>query len=312
MQVPYSFHISSKRHALTTTNKIAQVSRHNLRLYKSTEYRQEDIEVLRGSDKSILEDVKAIYHEEFDDIVKEFDASQKRSDRKIGDYLTHLSNQSQDIAVEIIIQIGDKEYWKDKTIEEKKQMKAIYEAQIGELERLCPDFKIASAVLHLDESSPHVHLCGVPIAHGYKKGLSKRVSKTKIFTRESLSMLQDKMREHAKNFLEQLAIKMDFKPKEKGRNHDIPKHALDEYYQVINDTQQKQAHLFELDANLREKNKSLRRLDKDINARYTDLQKLDSFEELRAIYQKAYGEYFELEFEALERSRSRNKNITHD
>ncbi len=301
MQVPYSFHISSKRHALTTTTKIAEVSRHNLRLYKSTEYRQEDIEVLRGSDKSILEDVKAIYHKEFDDIVKEFDASQKRSDRKIGDYLTHLSNQSQDIAVEIIIQIGDKEYWKDKTIEEKRQTKALYEAQISELERLCPDFKIASAVLHLDESSPHVHLCGVPIAHGYKRGLSKRVSKTKIFTRESLSMLQDKMREHAQKLLESMSITI--KPKEKGRNYDLPKALLADYYKLQEATQ-------ELDENLRERNKNLHKLNAQIGKRFEEMHKLDVFEELCDIYKKAYGEYFELEL--LEREREKNKSFGHE
>ncbi len=312
MQVSYSFHISSKSHALTTADKIAHVSRHNLRNYKSADYRKEDIEVIRGSDKSILEDVRAIYHREFDEAIKEYNSRQKRSDRLITDYLNELSKKQSDVACEIIIQIGDMNYWADKTTVEKRHMSQVFKSQLNELERLCPDFKIANAVIHYDEKSPHMHVVGVPVAQGYSKGLFKRVAKTRVFTRESLSTLQDSMREHAKNLLEQLSIKIDFKPKEKGRNKDIPKYVLNAYYQVIHDTKQKQDHIWELDANLREKNKSLRRLDKDINARYTDLQKLDNFEELRAIYQKAYGEYFELEFEALERSRSRNKNITHD
>ena len=312
MQVSYSFHLSSKSHALTTADKIAHVSRHNLRNYKSADYRKEDIEVIRGSDKSILEDVRAIYRREFDEAIKEYNAKQKRSDRLITDYLNELSKKQSDVACEIIIQIGDMNYWADKTAVEKRKMSQVFKAQLNELERLCPDFKIANAVIHYDEKSPHMHVVGVPVAQGYSKGLFKRVAKTRVFTRESLSYIQDKMREHAKNILVQLAVMVDFKPKEKGRNWDIPKYALDKYYQVISDTQQKQGHIFELDADLREKNKTLHRLDKDINARYTDLQKLDSFEELRAIYQKAYGEYFELEFEALERSRSRNKNITHD
>ena len=66
----------------------------------------------------------------------------------------------------------------------------------------------------------------------------------------------------------------------------------------------------ELDADLREKNKNLHKLDKDIEARYSDIQKLDNFKELRDIYQKAYGEYFELELE--ERERARAKDINHE
>ncbi|WP_022761298.1 MULTISPECIES: RhuM family protein [unclassified Butyrivibrio] len=39
--------------------------------------------------------------------------------------------------------------------------------------------RIASAVTHLDEDSPHMHVVGVPVATGYKRGLSKQVAKTK-------------------------------------------------------------------------------------------------------------------------------------
>ncbi|WP_444238033.1 hypothetical protein [Eshraghiella crossota] len=28
-------------------------------------------------------------------------------------------------------------------------------------------------MVHLDEDSPHMHIVGVPVADGYKKGLSK-------------------------------------------------------------------------------------------------------------------------------------------
>ena len=31
---------------------------------------------------------------------------------------------------------------------------------------------VANAVVHLDEDSPHMHIVGVPVADGYKKGLS--------------------------------------------------------------------------------------------------------------------------------------------
>lgn len=66
-----------------------------------------------------------------------------------------------------------------------------------------------------------MHIVGVPVADGYKKGLSKQVSKRKVFTKELLSrVLQDELREVANKevndwFGEQI------KEKSKGRNHDL-------------------------------------------------------------------------------------------
>lgn len=39
-----------------------------------------------------------------------------------------------------------------------------------------------------------MHVVGVPVAKGYKRGLSKRCSKTKVFTQKSLEKLQEAMR----------------------------------------------------------------------------------------------------------------------
>ena len=81
--------------------------------------------------------------------------------------------------------------------------------------------KTANAVVHLDEDSPHMHIVGVPVAVGYKKGLSKQVSKRKVFTKVVFSrVLQDELRKVANKevndwFGEQI------KEKSKGRNHDL-------------------------------------------------------------------------------------------
>ncbi len=40
---------------------------------------------------------------------------------------------------------------------------------------------------------------GVPGATGYKRGSSKQSAKTKVFTTESLAMLQDQMHQFARN-----------------------------------------------------------------------------------------------------------------
>ena len=90
----------------------------------------------------------------------------KREDRKIQDYLKHISDSRSDVAAEIIIQIGDKEFWEGKSDSERKQMSYIFKDQLRSLEKLVPEFKVASAVVHYDESSPHMHVVGVPVAEG--------------------------------------------------------------------------------------------------------------------------------------------------
>ena len=236
MAVSYSFHLSNKSNAVSTIQKIGQVSRHNLREYKSDEYDRNQITILRGSSESVLEDVKKIYHSEFDSLIEEYNEG-KRADRQINDYLKKVSDSRNDVACEIIIQLGDKEFWKDKSLAEKKQMTYIFNDQVRYLEQLVPELKIASAVIHYDESSPHMHVVGVPIASGYKQGLKRQVAKTKVFTAERLSELQDKMRARAEvgmSFDKNSNVFGDevLKDKEKGRNKDIPKYALDEYYKL--------------------------------------------------------------------------------
>ena len=128
-------------------------------------------------------------------------------------------------------------------------MSPIFKSQLEELERLVPELKIASAVEHYDESSPHMHVVGIPVATGYKKGLSKQVAKTKIFTPDRLSFLQDKMRVSANKDVRSCnsmifetyddSWYIDLDEKKPGRNRDIPKNSLDEYYRVKKETEKK-------------------------------------------------------------------------
>ena len=238
MTVSYSFHLSSKSHAVTNINKINQVGKHNLREYKSDTYNRDEIKQLVGSE-SMLQDVKAVYHREFDDAVEYYNSLQKRSDRQINDYLEHVSESRADAAAEIIVQIGDQEFWKDCSREAMQQaMTPIFKDQLPALSQYCPDFKVANAVIHYDEKSPHMHVVGVPVGHGYERGLECQVAKTKVFTKASLEFLQDKMRERAEigmRMNEEVFKDVELKEKEIGRNKDIPKRSLDEYYKIEND-----------------------------------------------------------------------------
>lgn len=266
MAFSYSFHLSTKGNSLSTVSKVSGTSRHNLRQYESKDYDKNQIEILQGSD-SIMNDVRGIYQKEFDAALQEYN-SKVRPDRQIDDYLKAVSDKKQtDVACEIIVQVGDMDFWQDKSLDERKQMTDVFKGQLEDMKELVPDFKIASAVIHYDEKSPHMHVVGVPVHEGYKKGLNKQVSKTKVFTKDSLSMLQDKMRERVEDRMKDMDIfkDMELKAKERGRNKDYRKEELAGLYDIQKQEQTKQEHVFELDAQLRDKNKNIRRLDKDLN-----------------------------------------------
>ena len=80
------------------------------------------------------------------------------------------------------------------------------------------NFKICSAIIHYDETSPHMHIVGVPIKYNCKTGMSIQVGKTSIFTKESLVVIQDKMRERCINkFNIVYGLDSKLKEKEKGK-----------------------------------------------------------------------------------------------
>lgn len=240
MALSYSFHLSNKSHAVSNTSKLNGVCKHNERRYKSSRsYDKENIKVMYSrTSENLYKDVQQVYHDEFDEALKEFNQKQNRDDRKIKDYLKHVSDsKSNDVAAEIIIQIGDQDFWKDRSMEFKKSMIPCFQEQLDRLRKLCPDFKIASAIVHLDEKSPHMHVVGVPVAEGYKRGLSKRCSKTKVFTQKSLEKLQEAMRQDIT--LPDCVKEVDstLKKRSEGRNRDLTKKELTELNEEKKDLQ---------------------------------------------------------------------------
>lgn len=218
-QISYSAHISNKKSAITSKVKLAGVAKHNLRKYRSSDYSQEEVVLLYGTD-NLVKDVKRVYREEFDEALKEYNAKQTREDRKIEDYFSHVAEKQQDMAVEIIFQVGDKEFWEKQKIP-RKNVEYVYEDILDYLQQYLPNFVVANAVVHYDEASPHMHVVGVPVGRGFKRGLTTKVSKRSVFTQETLSkILQGELREIAEICVMKY-LNMEFKEKQKGRNHDL-------------------------------------------------------------------------------------------
>ena len=241
IELAYSFHLGSDKNKRNTSRSSAKsnrsgstslsnnaiqnsagltkVDKHNYRKYDNN---QNDIEIIKGS-SSLVDDVKKLYKEEFDEAKEEYNLKQVRDDRKIKDYFTHISNnEKNDLACEIIIELGDKKYWDTKDDKFKRRMTNVYKKQIEDLEIILPTFKIASAIIHYDETSPHMHIVGVPIKYKSKNGMSKQVGKSDVFTKTKLIELQDKMRTLCiASFNKEYGLNNVLKTKQKGRNKDI-------------------------------------------------------------------------------------------
>ena len=216
--------------AIQNAAGLSKADKHNCRKYDNN---KDNIEVIKGS-FSIYEDVKKLYKDEFEEARLEYNSRQTREDRKIKDYFTHVSNNSKnDLACEIIIELGDKNFWDTKDLTYKKKMTNVFKEQVTDLENILPNFKIASAIIHYDETSPHLHIIGVPIKIKTKNGMSKQVGKSSVFTKESLLKLQDKMRTLCiESFNKEYLTNNKLKTKLKGRNKDYHITEMENYQRM--------------------------------------------------------------------------------
>lgn len=180
--ISYTAHVSNKKSAITSKAKLAGVAKHNLRKYKSSDYSKDNIFIVYGT-SNLIDDVKTVYHKEFDEALEEYNKKQTRPDRRIEDYFEHVAGKEQDMAVEIIIQIGDREFWKQYD-DMKSYIKLSYEIILCEFIKRLPGFVVANAVVHLDEDSPHMHIVGVPVADGYKRDLVSRCQNEKYLLKK--------------------------------------------------------------------------------------------------------------------------------
>lgn len=196
-EMSVSFHIGSKKNAIPNLKKLKAIFIHNLRKYEKSNNPDLDLNlskyniILKGT-KNLLEDVKKLYKTEFDEAVYKYNEKQTREDRKILNYLSKIEEDKQkNVATEIILQIGDKEDWQNIDFKDKQKMKEVFKNSLEVLEE--KGFKVANATLHLDETSPHLHVVGVPIGTDFKKGLEKQVSSKSVFSIGKLEILREKI-----------------------------------------------------------------------------------------------------------------------
>ena len=237
---------SLSNNAIQNHQQLSKVDKHNLRKYDDD---KELICTIKGT-SSIVEDTKNLYLDLFEDARIKYNEKQTRNDRKIENYFNHISNDNKrDLACEIIIELGDMDFWVDKDDKFKHKMVEVFKEQIADLEEVVPNFKIANATIHFDESSPHLHIVGVPFKDGMKNGMTKQVGKSDVFNKISLKEIQDKMRVYCINSFNRIYhLNYTLKEKEEGRNVDINVANMNEYKKFKREQEKYKEQLKELNS----------------------------------------------------------------
>ena len=279
-ELAYSFHLGSDKNKSKLAKKVAKenvsgttslannaiqnakdlsdVNKHNLRDYDN---QTELIRTIYGT-SDIVNDVKQVYLEEFEQAKIEYNNKQTRNDRKIDNYFTKVCESQNDIACEIIIELGDMDFWNDKDERYRFKMVDVYNEQIKDLNKIVPNFKIANATIHFDEISPHMHVVGVPIIENCTRGMKKQVGKSKLFTKETLTEIQDKMRNACiKSYNKFYEVNTRLKQKQKGRNQDINVKDMEDYREIKKQQKHKEQKLEKANTQTKELDNS----SKDIN-----------------------------------------------
>ena len=132
------------------------------------------------------ESLERAYEKCFGQALMDYNAAQKRKDRRKENYLKEIENSGnkEKTFYENIVQIGKKE---DTPVvdadgnltEEAKVAIEILEQYAKTFQERNPNLYLFNCVMHLDEATPHLHIDYIPVAHGYKTGMETRNSLTK-------------------------------------------------------------------------------------------------------------------------------------
>jgi len=128
---------SLSNNAIQNANDLSRVNKHNLRDYDN---QRELITTIFGTN-NIVDDVKQLYLDEFEEVRIEYNNKQTRNDRKIDNYYKKVCESQNDIACEIIIELGDMDFWQDKDEEYRFKMIDVYNEQIQDLNKILDNLK---------------------------------------------------------------------------------------------------------------------------------------------------------------------------
>lgn len=297
MKVTSSF----RKVSIKSKTGLINIDRHNDRNINSADnrYLQSSVDfnktknnvVLVGDNATLVESFQKYYNSYFSEEVEKYNSLQKRKDRKIEDYFEQVNNsKKQGLGSEIILQFGDSDFWEevDKKVGESRKnivAKEVAENQIKTLKKLLPNYQIVKATLHLDETSPHLHIVGFNVVENCKRGLKKQAVASIVENKNELYQIHNKFKKESflevQKILEREKIDINIVEKEKGEPR---KHLEIEEFKEISENFEK------INKNISEKLKSIdeKKAEKNLfgkvkyNFEYEEFEKIKkSLEDLR-------------------------------
>lgn len=135
----------------------------------------------------VQKDLHTAYGDIFGNALAQYNQKQKRNDRKISDYLSHIqkSKNGEKPFYEIIIQVGDR-YNSGIGTPDAEIAKTILTEYYREFVLRNPNMIVFNAVIHMDEpqGTPHLHLDFIPVARGQTRGLETKNSLTQALKQQ--------------------------------------------------------------------------------------------------------------------------------
>lgn len=224
-------HIGVGKYAVKSLGYLVKMEKHNRRLFEEIrEKYRGNIKELINSDSSYLDSYRKVIKEHILPAIMDYNEG-KRKDRQIKGvegYIKKLENdKSKNMATEMIVQVADREFWKERE-KDRHKMEFVYREYLEFLNKEFPNLKVISCTFHNDEDSPHLHIVGVPVAE-FDNGLRMRVSQRNVFDKAEMERWQDLGRDFLQKSMRKWVDKdFSFDEKEKGRNHN---YGIDELIQ---------------------------------------------------------------------------------
>ena len=183
------------------------------------------------------EPIAEAYHKLFDGAVADFNAKQKRADRKKKEsYFEDLFNRppcqtvltaanKENSFYEDVVQVGLMSDTGVGTKDAEIAKECLTEYMEGFQERN-PQFYVFNAVMHMDEATPHLHIDYIPVATGYKNGLAVRNGIAKALeqmgygkTKDAISKWRKSERGVLRNICERHGIEISEEQKDIDRKY---------------------------------------------------------------------------------------------
>lgn len=192
--------------------------------------------------------VEEAYKEYFGNAIDEYNRTQKRKDRlkSVDKYLFELRENEHKKGAEkpfyeIVVQIGDKNTCNIlNNKEQAENAKNVLIEYVKGWQDRNPNLRVFNATIHMDETTPHLHLDYIPVATGYKQGLKVRNSLSKALECQGLGKgvgrndnASIRWQKQEREVIKDLAINHGFEIEEKGV--DRPHLSVSEYKRASDD-----------------------------------------------------------------------------